>query len=150
VQETVYPGNRFALLLEIIPSTDMHVYAPDAGEDYTGLAVQLTAHPWISAWAPTYPPADATWQSPLDEQVPVYTHPVSVRIEVALANRFDLKPVYDAGGELRIEGSVRLQACSETVCWPPEAIPVTWTLRLLAPDLDRPPLPLQREQLIKK
>jgi hypothetical protein len=47
--------------------------------------------------------------------------------------------------ELRIRGSLRLQACSERECFPPETVPLEWTLQFDAPDLQRSPVDLRRE-----
>ena len=68
---------------------------------------------------------------------------VRIRVEAALGTRQEMKPVYDAGGTLEVAGVLSFQACSETVCWPPQDVAVTWALRLLPPDLDRSPEPLQ-------
>jgi hypothetical protein len=73
-----------------------------------------------------------------------------VRVEVALGTRQELKPVYDAGGRLELTGILSFQACSETVCWAPQDIPVTWALALLPPDLERSPEPLRREQSLPR
>ncbi len=90
------------------------------------------------------------WRSPEDEHVPVYTSRIRITVEVALGTRQDLKPVYDESGILRFEGIVSLQACDESMCWPPTEIAVEWVLHLIPPDLERPPEDLQRERLSLK
>ncbi len=90
------------------------------------------------------------WRSPEDEHVPVYTSRIRITVEVALGTRQDLKPVYDESGILHFEGTVSLQACDETMCWPPNEIAVEWALHLIPPDLERPPEGLQRERLSLK
>jgi hypothetical protein len=150
LQREVYPGNRFALMVDVEPKPGVHVYAPGTGPDYRPLTLRIDAKPYLTAYAPVYPMPDGTWTSPLDERVPVYTRPTRVRVEVALGTRQELKPVYDAGGRLELTGILSFQACSETVCWAPEDIPVTWALALLPPDLERSPEPLRREQLLPR
>jgi hypothetical protein len=150
LQREVYPGNRFALMVDVELKPGVHVYAPGTGPDYRPLTLRIDAKPYLTADDPVYPMPDGTWTSPLDERVPVYTRPTRVRVEVALGTRQELKPVYDAGGKLELTGILSFQACSETVCWAPEDIPVTWALALLPPDLERSPEPLRREQLLPR
>lgn len=146
LQREIYPGNRFALMVDVEPKPGVHVYAPGAGPDYRPLTLRIEAKPYLTAYEPIYPMPDGTWTSPLDERVPVYTRPARVRVEVALGTRQELKPVYDAEGRLEVTGVLSFQACSETVCWAPQDAAVTWALALLPPDLERSPEPLRREQ----
>jgi peroxiredoxin len=150
LQREVYPGNRFALMVDIEPKLGVHVYAPGAGPDYRPLMLRIEAKPYLIAYEPIYPMPDGTWTSPLDEHVHVYTRPARVRVEVALGTRQELKPVYDGGGMLKVTGILSFQACSETVCWAPEDVSVTWALALLPPDLERSPEPLRREQTLPR
>lgn len=150
LQQEVYPGNRFALMVEVEPTPGLHVYAPGAGVEYRPLALGMHPQPYLAMDEPVYPAPDGTWTSPLEERVPVYTRPARVHVEVALGTRQELKPVYDAGGTLEVTGILSYQACSETVCWPPQDVPVTWALTLLPPDLERPPEPLRRERLMQR
>ncbi len=150
LQREVYPGNRFALMVDVEPRPSLHVYAPGAGVDYRPLALRVHSQPYLAVDEPVYPAPDGTWTSPLDEQVPVYTRPARVRVEVALGTRQELKPVYDAGGRLEVTGILSFQACSEAVCWPPQDVAVTWALTLLPPDLERPPEPLPRETWMRR
>ncbi len=150
LQRDVYPGNRFALMVDVEPRPGLHVYAPGAGADYRPITLRMEAQLYLATNEPVYPAPDGAWTSPLEEQVPVYTHPVRVRVEVALGTRQELKPVYDDGGTLEVIGILSYQACSETVCWPPQDVTVTWALTLLPPDLERPPEPLRRESLMQR
>jgi len=137
-------------MVEVEPSPGVHVYAPGAGADYRPLTLHIHSQPYCVADDPVYPAPDGTWTSPLEEQVPVYTRPARVRVEVALGTRQELKPVYDAGGRLEVTGILTLQACSEATCWAPQDVTLTWALTLLPPDLERPPESLRREKLIQR
>lgn len=150
VQREVYPGNRFALSLEVAPRAGVHLYAPGASHGYQALTLRLCEQPHFSAFAPTYPPPDRMWSSPENGQEPIYMSATRVQFEIMLANRQVLQPVYEAGGTLRIEGTLSLQACTESACWPPKDVAVAWSFRLIPPDLERPPVELQREQLSPK
>ncbi len=150
LQREVYPGNRFTLAVDVEPRPGVHVYGPGAGAGYRPLALRIHPQPYMAVDEPVYPAPDGTWTSPLEERVPVYTRGVRVRVEVALGTRQELKPVYEAGGTLEVTGIVSLQACSETVCWAPQDVAVTWTLTLLPPDLERSPEPLRRERAMQR
>jgi hypothetical protein len=149
LQQEVYPGNRFALMVDVEPKPGVHVYARGAGPDYRPLTLSMDARPYLAVDEPVYPAPDGTWTSPLDEQVPVYTRRTRVRVEVALGTRQELKPVYDTGGTMELTGILSFQACSETVCWAPQDVAVKWALTLLPPDLERSSEPLRRERLLQ-
>ncbi len=150
LQQEVYPGNRFALMVEVEPRPGLHVYAPGAGAEYRPLTLRMHSQPYLVVDEPVYPAPNGSWTSPLEERVPVYTRRVGIRLEVALGTRQELKPVYDAGGRFAVTGILSFQTCSETVCWPPQDVPVTWALTLRPPDLERSPEPLRRERLVQR
>ncbi len=151
VQREVYPGNRFALLLEVSPRPGIHIYAPGASPDYRPFALRLHDQPYFVTYPPTYPPTDRRWSPPDDgAEEPVYTSSIRVRSEVALGTWQDLQPIYEAGGVLRIDGTLTVQACSETTCWPPADIPITWAFQLISPDRERPAEQWHRERLLLK
>jgi hypothetical protein len=150
LQREVYPGNRFVLMVIVEPKPGVHVYALGAGPEYRPLTLRIDAKPYLTAYEPVYPMPDGTWTSPLEERVPVYTHPTHIRVEVALGTRQELKPVYDAGGMLEVTGILSFQACGASVCWAPRDAPVTWSLALLLPDLERSPDPLRREHSLPR
>lgn len=150
LQREVYPGNRFALMVDVEPRPGLHVYAPGAGAEYRPLALRMHSQPYMVANEPVYPVPDGAWTSPLEERVPVYTRRARIHVEVALGTRQELKPVYDAGGSLEVAGVLSFQACSDTECWSPKDVVVTWALTLLPPDLERPPEFLRRERLMQR
>ncbi len=150
LQREVYPGNRFALMVDVEPKPGLHVYAPGAGAEYRPLSLRMHPQPYLAVDEPAYPAPDGIWASPLEERVPVYTSRARIRVEIALGTRQELKPVYDAGGALSVTGILSFQACSDIMCWPPQNVTVTWTLTLLPPDLERPPEPLRRERLMQQ
>ncbi len=85
----------------------------------------LVVHPAI------YPESQEYYFEPLDERVPVYETAFrliqDLNLEVSSETR-ELSSAPDAS--LRIAGAVRYQACDAKICYPPQSIPVSWTLRL--------------------
>ena len=101
--------------------------------------------------------SDAQWKrfefSP--EKLPVYEATLRLQREVVIQPAIDpRKPqlyrtfreaCLDDRGQLRIRAALLMQACSDRECYPPESIPIDWTLRFDAPDLERSPVDLRRE-----
>ncbi|MGH2405589.1 MAG: protein-disulfide reductase DsbD domain-containing protein [bacterium] len=141
----VSPGNRFTLVVDIEPLPGLHVYAPDVGGSYQGLDVHIDPLPYIQVHEPVYPLPAVLRLLWTDETLSGYAKPVRVTVDVSLATRMDLAPVLEAGQGLHLSGRLRLQACDDRVCWPPETIPLTWTLDLRPPDLDRVPEAIQHK-----
>ncbi len=56
-----------------------------------------------------------------------------------------VKLLLDAEGKLVIGGSFRYQACDDAVCYPPETVPVSWTLQVEGHDRERAPAELRRQ-----
>jgi DsbC/DsbD-like thiol-disulfide interchange protein len=143
--EIVSPGNRFTLFVDIDPLPGVHVYAPDVGGGYQGLALSVDPPAHVLAHEPIYPPAARLRLPWTGEALTGYARPVRVSVDISLGTRIDLAPVIEAGRGLRIPGTLRLQACDNRVCWAPETIALSWHVGLRPPDLERVPEPLQHK-----
>jgi DsbC/DsbD-like thiol-disulfide interchange protein len=133
------------LAVEILPRPGVHVYAPDVGGGYQGLAFSVEPQPHFSAGPPRYPapaPIRLPWT---DESLSGYTGPARIEFDISLGTRQELAALLEAGEGLTVEGAVALQACSDSVCWPPRTIRVAWEFDLIPPDLERVPEPLQHK-----
>jgi len=141
--ETVSPGNRFTLFVDVEPAPGVHVYGPDVGGGYQGLALAIDPPAHILSHAPVYPPAAQLRLPWTDERLTGYARSFRVAVDISLGTRLELAPLLEAGHGLRIPGMLRLQACDNRVCWAPEAIPLVWLIGLRPPDLERVPEPLR-------
>jgi hypothetical protein len=141
--EMVSAGNRFTLHVVVEPLPGVHVYGPDVGGGYQGLAVEIEPPAHVRVHEPVYPPAARLRLPWTDEALTGYTGPIRVTVDVSLGTRLELAPVLETGGILQIAGTLRLQACDNRMCWTPEAIPLAWRIALRPPDLERPPEPLR-------
>lgn len=144
-QAAAHPGNRFTLFVDIIPVDGAHIYGPNVNGGYQGLGVAIDPLPYLTVYPARYPndsPLHPAWT---EEALSGYAGPVRVAIDVSLGTRLEMAAVLEAGHGLTITGTVRVQACDDRVCWAPEAIPVTWHLDLISPDLERSPEPLQHK-----
>jgi hypothetical protein len=141
----VNPGSRFTLAVDIEPLGGAHVYAPNVDGGYQGLEVHIAPLPYIQVHEPVYPPPTHLRLPWTNETLSGYAGPIRMAVDVSLSTRIDLAPVIEAGQGLTLTGWVRVQACDERVCWPPETISLNWHLDLRPPDLDRVPEALQHK-----
>jgi hypothetical protein len=144
VETSLAAGHVFPLELEIAPRGGAHLYARGVTGDYFGATARVSAPDGVTIRAETWPAPSGAWRAPLGADVAVYTKPIRVQWEVALAARPDLAAIYEGGGVFEIEVDVTAQACDEAECWAPETLRVSWPLRLLPPDLERVPEALRR------
>jgi hypothetical protein len=124
--DVVAPGSPFSLVFEITPRPRMHVYAPGA-EPYQVIRVRLDPNPLLTVRPPEYPPSEIYVFEPLDERVPVYQKAFALRQPLLVR-----APERGRGGatEVTITGALEYQACDDRICFRPQSIPVSYTVRL--------------------
>jgi DsbC/DsbD-like thiol-disulfide interchange protein len=105
--------------VDVTLAPGIHVYAP-GNTDY--IAVQLTADPkpGLKPGAAQFPPAEPFVFGELKEVVQVYAKPFRVRLPVA----FDAS----AARPTSLALSLRYQACTDRVCYPPATLPLDVTV----------------------
>ena len=69
-----------------------------------------------------YPAAEKLFMAALNETQLVYSKPFRIAQPVILAG--------NATGDVTISGTVKYQACDDAICYVPQNVPVTWTVRL--------------------
>lgn len=117
------PGARVSLALDVAPRPGMHVYAPQQ-KDYIPISLTLQPAPAVKAAAPRFPPPETVRIEALDETQQVYSRPFRIVQEVTL-------PAGARGGAgVTIKGTLRYQACDNTICYTPVSVPVAWTIPL--------------------
>jgi peroxiredoxin len=142
------PGARMKLTVRLEPGTDTHVYAPGAETNgYRALKLTLDSSELDSTLPAAYPKSTILEFPALHEKVPVFESTTVVTQDVTPVRSKASLAEFSAHPDLVIRGSLQFQACTSTVCFPPEEIPVSWTLNVRAADLDtiRVPLELQRK-----
>ena len=124
---TVAPGNRFSLVVDVIPKDTMHVYAP-GDHTYQIISLRLDTPDFIRVHDVTYPASQIYHFEPLDERVEVYEEPFSLVQEVTIPmNREIAGLAAQPDATLTIEGALEYQACDDAVCYTPVELPVSWT-----------------------
>jgi DsbC/DsbD-like thiol-disulfide interchange protein len=121
----VAPGQRFQLVLDLVPAPGIHVYAPEV-RNYRPIAISVRAQSGLTfTGAPRYPDPESYYYAPLKETVPVYQKPFRVVQEASLER--SVQP----GSTVTIAGLLSYQACDDRICYPPRTLPLTWTVRVM-------------------
>ena len=126
--DVVAPGNRLSFVVDVIPRTDMHVYAP-GDHGYQVIRLRLTAPDFLRNHDVTYPPSEMYHFVPLDETVEVYEEPFRLVQDVTIPMRRDIDALAsEPGATLQVEGVLEYQACDHEICYLPEEAPLSWEL----------------------
>jgi hypothetical protein len=142
---TVYSGERIALALTIAIPKGYHLYAPGV-EGYHAVDWKMADTIPAKVKPAEYPKSRILYIKAIEEKVPVYEGQVRLVRDVTIADDKTLQAALGAGNTaLTLEGSFKYQACSETLCYPPETVPLRWSLQLAPHDRVRVPAELQKK-----
>ena len=126
----IIPGGRTSLFIEIAPRPKMHVYAPQQ-DTYVPVSLTLTKSPAFRADVPTFPKPEKYFFAPLKETQLVYSEPFKIAVNVTIAASTALRHIgIDPATTIKIDGTLRYQACDDAICYLPESRPVSWTIQL--------------------
>jgi peroxiredoxin len=140
---TVAPGNRFSVVLDIVPKRGMHVYAPGAS-GYRIVTLKIAEPPVVRAQAARYPASEIYHFKPLNERVPVYQKPFTLAQELVLEGDLKSQGAYRGKETLTISGTLEYQACDDKICYNPVSLPLSWTVNLRPLVFQRPTAAGQR------
>lgn len=143
-RDTIHPGLRFTLVAEFNLPAKMHIYAPEV-KGYIPIHMEIDASPYYKFIPAEYPKSEMLHLPAIQETVPVYHDKFRITQDLVAAAGNALQPVIAAGGELRITGKLRYQACDDKICYLPEMLPLEWKLRVEPLDRDRVPEALQHK-----
>ncbi len=122
--ETVAPGARVSLVVEVTPKPTMHVYAPGQ-QDLIPISHTIDPTSGVRLGKPEYPKPERYFFAPLKETQLVYSGAFKIRQDVTI-------DAAKASDPIKISGTLRYQACDDNVCYMPQSIPVSWSLKLQA------------------
>ncbi len=127
VPETVAPDERHPFEIRVAMQPGWHVMANPASLEYL-IPTELTLPDTPAAIVEeiTYPEGESFAVEALEEPVDVYKD--TVAITATLRIHEDASP-----GNHRIAGTLRVQACDDTVCLAPATLPVEVAFRVEAP-----------------
>ena len=135
--DAVAPGKRVSLAVDVAPKPKMHVYAPGQ-EGYIAITLTLDPDPAFTAAKAKYPAGEKILMKVLNETQLVYAKPFRI------AQDLTVRPA-TKGPSVTVKGTLRYQACDDKVCYPPEAVPLTWTFPFEGMVRERAPAELQRK-----
>jgi hypothetical protein len=92
----------------------------------------MAPQPFVRALPLQYPPSEIYVFAPLNERVPVYQRPFTLRQELALDDGPEARAGWRGRTSLTLTGVLAYQACDDKVCFNPVTVPLSWTLPLAA------------------
>jgi DsbC/DsbD-like thiol-disulfide interchange protein len=116
----VKAGAKVMLFVDVTPNPTIHVYAPGT-KDFIPITVKFEPQANVRFGKLAYPKSDVMTFA--NEKVPVFQKPFRLMQEITV-----LGAALKAGAPVPIKGTVEYQACDDTVCYPPESTPVSWSL----------------------
>lgn len=128
-EDHITPGQRVSIVVDVAPRRGMHVYAPGK---HTYQVARLTMHsqPWLRIHPVSYPPSQLYTFKPLDERVEVYEQSFRLVQDVTLLSSAESRQRLSGQTAIALSGAFEYQACDEKVCYPPQSVPLRWSLPL--------------------
>lgn len=114
-------AGKLPLYVDVTPKPAMHVYAPGQ-PGYIVVELKLDADaPVTAAGKPKYPAGEKVVMAALKETQLVYATPFRITQDVA-------RRAGTGSGALTIKGTLRYQACDDTICYKPATLAISWTV----------------------
>lgn len=126
--DTVVPGARISIVVDVTPKKGMHVYAP--GASYRPFVIAPQPHPLLRVHDSVYPKPTEYLFEPLNEKVLVYAAPFRVVRDITIGDTAARRAELRSHSELTIKNILAYQACDDTVCYLPASIPFEWTVKV--------------------
>ncbi|MBI4266275.1 MAG: hypothetical protein HY657_18025 [Acidobacteria bacterium] len=128
-EEVAAPGSLFSVVLDISPRERMHVYAPGA-EGYKIITLTLEPNPLVVPRRLQYPPSETYFFEPLNERVPVFQKPFTLTQAMAVSTAPEHRAALAKAESVTIKGTLDYQACDDRICFVPQSVPVSYTVKL--------------------
>ena len=129
-QDRVAASTRTTLTVEVVPKPKMHVYAPQQ-DTYVPVSLTLKDSRTFRAQRPVFPKPENFFFVPLKETQLVYSKPFKIAVDITLASAAALRQAgIKPDTMLKIEGTLRYQACDDEICYLPESVPISWALQV--------------------
>jgi DsbC/DsbD-like thiol-disulfide interchange protein len=112
-------SGRVSLIVDVAPKPKMHVYTPEQ-KGYISISLTLNPVDGVKAGQAVFPKGEKLFFPELKETQIVYSKPFRITQPVTLAK--------GAVSEMTITGTVRYQACDDSICYLPQDVPVTWQI----------------------
>lgn len=137
-------GQRILLSVEIDIPKDYHLYAPGV-EGYYAVEWKMASAELAKPHDVDFPKSRILYLKAIDEKVPVFEGKIRLLRDVTLAHSKVLTQAAGSSKQFTIEGTLRYQACSDRLCYPPETVPLRWNLQFDPHDSLRVPAELRKK-----
>jgi hypothetical protein len=135
---TIRGGQRILLAVDVDIPPGYHLYAPGV-EGYYGVDWKFSESSGYKPHPVTFPAPRILYLKAIEEKVPVFEGKLHILRDLTIGQDAQVRPLANAGNQVTFEAAFRYQACSETLCYPPETVPLKWTFQLEAMDRERAP-----------
>jgi hypothetical protein len=142
--DVVHPGQHIMLIVDLDLQPKMHVYAPGV-EGYIPIDWKMPVSEAFKIAAPAWPPSRKLRLEAIQETVPVYTGKFRLIRDITIGTQAQIKPLLDEKSELKVQGTLRYQACDDRMCYVPANVPLQWIFKVEPLDRERVPAELQRK-----
>jgi peroxiredoxin len=130
------PGTIFSVIADVVPKPGMHVYAPGA-HSYQVVRLDIDPQPMLVTRPVRYPASEMYLFEPLNERVEVYEKPFRLALDLSLSAEPEARKALAAVSEVAITGTLEYQACSDTICYLPQRVPLSYTIGVHQLDTER-------------
>ena len=128
--QTVAPGHRFSIVLDIVPRSGMRIVAPGQ-HSYRVVGLTLDASDNVRTYPVSYPRSTEVSVAPRNERIGVYAQPFRLVQDVAIVVNDEMRKVSkQPGASVTLKGVLEYQACTDKSCDPPQQVPLSWMLAL--------------------
>jgi hypothetical protein len=110
------PGDRVELFIDVVPKANVHVYSPEQTGGYIPIALTFEPAAGVSMGKPVFPKSSAYYFKPLDETFRVFDKPFRISVTATV------------GSGKSVSGTLRYQACDDTMCYRPITERVDWKM----------------------
>jgi hypothetical protein len=143
-RDVVHPNLRFTLVADFQLPPKMHVYSPEV-KNYIPIQLQVAPSPYFMAYPTEYPKSQLLMLPAINEVVPVFQNQFRITQDVTLAASNVLQPLIESGATLKIQGTLRYQACDDKICYLPQTVPLEWVFKVAPLERERVPEPIQHK-----
>lgn len=134
--QTVAFGTHFSLVIDGVPASQIHVYAPGV-TGYKPIALTITPQPGLLVRGAQFPKAEDYYFKPLNEHVAVYQRPFRIVQDLVLDPSQPSQTALKDVTTLTVNGTLEYQACDDKVCFNPVTVALTWTIGVKPLDRER-------------
>lgn len=129
--QTVAPGHRFSIVLDVTPKPGTHVVAPGQ-HPFRMVALRLEPNPNLRVYPMSYPPSSPVMLGGGTELLAAYSQPFRLVQDVAVLVSPEMRQLaQQPGSTFTLNGVLEYQTCTASSCSTPQQLPLTWTVRLI-------------------